>query len=223
MKILNAACLAISLCVPSAALAGAWLKEKGHGFVSLSFGANMAEEITGGLYVEYGLSDSTTIGIDISGFSGGSITLNGYGSLFLRRSIGPTDKPSKWAYEIGIGGYWEQETARPALKSAISWGRGFQFKGRNGWMNMDGAFIYDPTLGSHMTKLDATVGMEIGKITTGILELALGHKDDNTFGSIEPSLLLRPKNMDFQFKLGANIPFEDQDKSALKLGIWRSF
>lgn len=223
MKQLCAVWLVLTLCAASPAWAGAWLKEKGGGFVSLSFGANLSSEMTAAIYVEYGLSDSTTIGLDVNGFSSETKELYGYANVFFRRAIGPTDRPNKFAYELGIGGYWVDDSARPALKSTLSWGRGFQLKDRNGWLNMDGAFIYEPTFGSHMTKLDATIGMELGQTTTGIFELAVGHKDDKTFGSIEPSILLRPKKMNLQFKLGANIPFEDQEKSALKLGIWRSF
>ena len=223
MKPILAACLAICLCVAPMAHAGAWLREKGGGFVSLSFGATQFSETTNALYIEYGLSDSTTIGLDISAFTNADKVRNGFGTLFVRRSIGLTDRPSKWAYEIGIGGLWGEETQRPAFKTGVSWGRGFEFKDRSGWVNVDGSFVYEPTLGEHITKLDTTLGMELGQVATGLLEITLSNQNSDTFGAVEPSVLIRPKQSSFDFKFGAQIPFDEKEKTALKLGIWRTF
>ncbi|WP_386625279.1 hypothetical protein [Sulfitobacter geojensis] len=223
MRYLFAACLILWQCVACTAQAGAWLREKGTGFVSLSFGATQFSETTNALYIEYGLSDKTTVGLDVSTFTNALNVRNGFGNIFLRRAIGPTDQPHKWAYEIGFGGLWGNEMQLPTVKTAISWGRGFKIAERDGWVNMDAAYVYEPTLGEHITKLDATLGLNFGTITTGLLEVTLSSQNSETYGAFEPSVLIRPKESRFSIKVGAQVPFDEQEKAALKLGIWRSF
>ncbi|MDF3414491.1 hypothetical protein HKX54_08495 [Sulfitobacter sp. M57] len=223
MRVLFAVSLMVWQFLASNAQAGAWLREKGTGFASLSFGATEFSETTNALYVEYGLSNKTTIGLDISSFTNAQNVRNGFGNLFIRRAIGPTDRPSKWAYELGIGGLWGNERQLPSVKTTLSWGRGFQLRARDGWINMDAAYVYEPTLGSHITKFDATLGLHFGGITTGLLEVTHSSQNDDTFGAVEPSVLIRPKDGKFSIKLGAQIPFDEGDKAALKLGVWHSF
>lgn len=223
MRVLFIACLVMWQAMAPMAHAGAWLRENGTGFAALSFGATQFSETTNAFYIEYGLSDKTTFGLDISTFTNALNVRNGFGNLFVRRALGRTDRPSKWAYEVGVGGFWGNEMQRPAFKTGISWGRGFQVSERAGWINIDAAFVYEPTLGEHVTKLDATVGMEFGAITSGLFDVNLSKQNNDTFGALEPSLLIRPKGSKFNIKVGAQIPFDEQGKTALKLGIWRSF
>ncbi|KIN63328.1 hypothetical protein Z946_2198 [Sulfitobacter noctilucicola] len=215
--------LAVWMMSVSTASAGAWLREEATGFVSLSFGATQFSETTNGLYLEYGVSPKTTVGLDISTFTNSQNVRNGFGNLFLRRALGPSDKPSKFSYEIGIGGLWGNEMQRPTLKSGLSWGRGFQVKDRNGWVNIDGAFVYEPTLGEHITKLDGTLGIGFSQLTTGLFEVNISHQNEELYGAFEPSVLFKPAKSLFQIKVGAQIPFEEQKKTALKLGIWHNF
>ncbi|MGC1506106.1 MAG: hypothetical protein WA782_18455 [Sulfitobacter sp.] len=207
----------------SAAHAGAWLREEGTGFVSLGFGATQFSETTNAFYIEYGLSDKTTIGLDVSAFTNALNVRNGFGNLFLRRAIGPTDRPNKWAYEVGIGGLWGNEMQLPTVKTSVSWGREFQLNERDGWVNVDAGFIYEPTQGENVTKLDATLGVKFGAITTGLLEVTVSSQNSDTYGAFEPSVLIRPKDSNFNVKVGAQIPFDEQDKTALKLGVWHTF
>lgn len=223
MKTLFAVLVMTCQCMASIGHDGAWLRDEGSGFASLSFGATQFSETTNALYVEYGLSDKTTIGLDVSTFTNALNVRNGFGNLFIRRAIGPTDQPNRWAYELGVGGLWGNERHLPTLKTTLSWGRGFQFHNRSGWVNMDAAFIYEPTLGSHITKFDATLGLHFGGITTGLLEVTHSSQNNDTYGAFEPSLLIRPKDSKFSVKLGAQIPFDEDDRAALKLGIWHSF
>lgn len=222
MRYIFAAILAACANLGQSVEAGAWLREQGTGFASLSFGATQADEVTAALYLEYGLNEKMTIGVDISAFNSSEDVRNGFGALFLRRSIGPTDRPSKFAYEVGLGALYEEEEVLPAVKTAVSWGRGFQLGQRNGWVNVDAGYIYEPQLMNHTAKLDATAGLDLGEITTGILEINLSHKDSDSFGAIEPSLLIKPRKVPFQIKLGAQFPMQE-GSDTLKLGIWKSF
>jgi hypothetical protein len=223
MRFLFAISLACLSCGVHPAEAGAWLKEKGTGFASLSFGAFQNDQTSTAIFVEYGLSDTTTIGIDINAFVARSDVGDAFGVAFLRRSLGPTDRNSRFSYEVGVGAFWDDEQLLPAVKSAVSWGRGIQFGDRSGWMNVDAAYIVEPTLKNHTAKLDATAGLNFTPVTTGILELNLSQQDSDFFSAVEPSVLIKPKSSAFQIKLGARIPMDEGDSTALKLGIWRSF
>lgn len=221
MRVIWAIGLAMMCCAGQAADAGAWLREKNSGFASLSFGATQGDTMNASLYVEYGVSEKTTIGVDINAFHSADSETNGFGALFLRRAIGPTDHTNKFAYEIGLGGFFEDENL-PAFKTAVSWGRGLQLGERQGWVNVDAAYIYEPTLLTHQTKLDATAGLDLTPRMTGILEINFSDRDGNSNTAVEPSLLFKPSFTDFHFKLGANIPMDNAD-TALELGIWRNF
>lgn len=221
-KIIIAVCAALTLVQP--ANAGAWLREKGTGFVSLSFGITQTDRTTNSVYAEYGLTDGTTIGIDISTFTATDDARTGNGHLFLRRSIGATDGPTRLAYEVGLGGIWDDDQTSPTVKTGLSWGRGFTLgNSRNGWVNLDAAYIYEPTNGQHETKIDSVFGLDFGEFTTGMVELSLGHQDGETYGAVEPSMLIRPRNSAFNIKMGAEIPFEDSGEAALKLGLWYKY
>ena len=213
--------LAACLLVPAGAQAGAWLREKGEGFVSLSFGATRSSETTNALYLEYGLSDSTTIGLDISAFTNAQDVRNGFGNLFLRRNIGRTDGPHRLAYEVGVGGLWGNEMHLPTLKTGLSWGYGFTE--RSGWVNVDLAYIYEPQEGESIARVDGTLGLDFTDVTTGLLEFTLSRRKDDTYGAVLPSLLIRPKGRSFDIKLGAEIPYNETERTAVKLGLWHRF
>lgn len=223
MRQVLAATIVFFLTMPPAVQAGAWLRKEGEGFVSLSFGATRFSETTNALYLEYGLTETTTIGLDISAFTNSLNVRNGFGNLFVRRAIGPTDRDSKWAYEIGLGGLWGNEMQRPTLKTGVSWGKGFQINNRNGWVNIDSALIIEPKLNEHIAKLDGTFGMAFTDVTSALLEVNLSYQEDETYGSFEPSVLFKHKNTAISVKIGAQIPFEEQSKTALKLGLWHEF
>lgn len=221
MRLFWAGTIIANLALAHAADAGAWLREKGTGFVSLSFGATQTDRTTNSFYTEYGLTDGTTVGVNISAFTGPGDTRTGTGHLFLRRAIGTTEGPRRIAYELGVGGRWNDDTHLPTVRTALSWGRGFQLgSARNGWINVDAAYIYEPTNGQHETKVDSVLGLDFGQITTGMVEVYLGHQNGETYGAVEPSMLIRPRNSAFNIKMGAEIPFEDSRDTALKLGVW---
>lgn len=203
--------------------AGAWLREEGTGFTSLSFGVSQFNETTNAFYFEYGLSDTTTIGVDISAFTNSSDVRNGFGTLFLRRGIGPATGPHRFAYEVGIGGLWGNEMQLPTVKSGVSWGYGFTQNDLPGWVNLDAAYIYEPRTGQHITRLDGTLGLGFSDLTTGLIEFTISEQNDDAYGAVMPSLLFQPKKVPFDVKVGAEIPYQETNRSALKLGIWRRF
>lgn len=216
--------LCLALCwASSAAHAGAWLREQGTGFASLSFGISQFSETTNALYLEYGLSDSTTIGLDISAFTNSQNVRNGLGTLFFRRALGSAQNRNKFAYEIGLGGLWGNDMQLPVVKTTLSWGTGFEQNGSTGWMTMDLSYVHEPRMGQDIIKLDGTLGLALNPMLTGLIQFTLSGQDDDAYGAVEPSLLFRPKGRAFDIKIGAEIPYGETEKTALKLGLWRRF
>lgn len=213
----------MTLCAVPTAQAGAWLKEKGQSFASITVGTNRASEVTLSYYLEYGLTEKTTVGLDIGGYTNRMDAKNGYAAVFMRRSLFASDGPHKYAYELGFGGLYQDDMMLPTVKAGLSWGYGFSHSAGNGWLNVEATYIYEPTLGQKIAKLDGTLGVDLTDLTTGIFELHFSQKDDATYGSFEPSLLIRPRRGPFNIKFGAEIPHDDIDKSAFKLGVWHRF
>lgn len=214
--------LAVLTAAPMAQ-AGAWLRDAGTTFLALSFGVTQHSDTTNGFYLEYGLSDQTTVGIDVSTFTNRLHVRNGVGTVFLRRNLTAPDGPNRFAYEVGIGGVWGNEMQRPTMLIGLSWGRSISLWGQNGWVNLDGRFTYEPRLGEHVTKLAGTFGLDFGPTTTGLVELSISSQKGDSFSALEPSLLFKPRHSPFRIKIGTQVPLQDSARSALKLGIWHRF
>ncbi|MEM7520608.1 MAG: hypothetical protein AAF307_06175 [Pseudomonadota bacterium] len=224
MKLSVTLALLLTLCAASSANAGAWLKERGSGFASFTLGGNMHHEVTGALYLEYGLGDHTTIGIDVNGFTDGNTARNALGHVFLRRELFKTGNAHRFSYEVGVGAMWLDERTLPTVKTTLSWGYGFSSGPRNGWASLDASYTYEPTLGMSIAKVDGTFGMAITEVTTGMIQFTASSQNDNdSYRAVEPSLLFTPKGKTFSLRIGAEVPVEHTDKSALKLGLWRRF
>ncbi|MEM6940189.1 MAG: hypothetical protein AAF943_16555 [Pseudomonadota bacterium] len=207
----------------SPAVAGAWLRAEDSGFASFTFGATQDDRFTTSLYLEYGLWPETTVGLDANVSTLGSDINTGSALVFLRRAIGPTDRPLKLSYELSLGALRQDERTLPAAEATVSVGRGLQIGERNGWVNIDASYLYEPTRGDHLGKLDVTAGLDFTRRTTGVLELNYSAGEDDDFGAIEPSVLFRLGGGDTRVRLGAQIPWEGSDDVSLELGLWRDF
>ena len=213
----------LSLLLASPTHAGAWLREKGTSFTSISFSATWFRDTTNTTYLEYGLRDNLTIGADIGIIADRWGGQSGYGTVFIRRPLGPNKGPNKWAYELGIGAAWVNELVLPHLKTGVSWGRGIQIKGLNGWMTVDASMTWDMANGFHLGKIDSTLGVNFTKVTTGMIEIYLAHLDSKTYATIAPSLVFKPHKGKYRFQIGAQTPLGHYENTALKLGLWREF
>ncbi len=207
----------------SAAHAGAWMREKGTSFTSLSFTANYFLETTNTSYLEFGWRDDLTIGADIGYATNSQGVQTGYGTLFIRRPLGPNEGQNKWAYELGIGAAWIGDVVLPHLKTGVSWGRGLQIKELNGWMAVDASMTWDVSYGMHLAKIDSTIGVNFTEITTGMVELYLANLNSKTYATVAPSLVFKPRKGKYRFQVGAESPLGHFADTALKLGLWREF
>ena len=113
--------------------------------------------------------------------------------------------------------------SRPTMLMGLSWGRGFTLGDRNGWVNLDGRFTFEPRLQEHVTKLSGTLGLDFGTTITGLVEFTISSQKGGNFSALEPSLLFKPTRSPFDLKVGTQIPFQSTASSALKLGIWHRF
>ncbi len=207
----------------TAANAGAWLREKGSSFTSISFSATWFGDTANSSYLEYGVRDDLTLGTDI-GYSNSTLGIqSGYGTIFLRRPIGKNAGPNKWAYELGVGAAWINDIVLPYVKTGLSWGRGFTIHEKSGWIAVDASVTWELSLGNRLTKIDTTVGVNFTDVTTGMVQLYLADLANDSYASIAPSLVFKPRKGKFRIQIGAETQLDNFDNPALKLGIWREF
>lgn len=209
--------------VPQIAAAGPWLREKGSSFTAVSISGNYALETASQTYLEYGLSDKTTLIGDVGMARFHYFPNTGYATFSLRRALGSTDATSKWAYELGLGAGWIGEEVLPQIRTALSWGRGITLGEKSGWMTVESAVLWDVTYALHVAKIDTTVGLNLTDKTKGMLQLYTAHAVGETIATLAPSVVYSPENTKFSIQLGAESQIGHWDNAAIKIGIWREF
>jgi hypothetical protein len=208
---------------PPVANAGAWLREKGTSFTSISFSTTWFRDTANASYLEYGVRDDLTIGADIGYASSNNGTQSGYGVIFVRRPLWQNDGPNQWAYELGVGAAWVDDYVLPVVKTGISWGRGIKVRDKYGWMAVDTSIAWDVADGHHLAKIDTTVGINFTEVTTGMVQLFIANLDRDTYASIAPSIVLKPRKSKFQYQIGLETQLGNADFTGIKIGLWREF
>lgn len=212
-----------TLWLPHSSDAGPWLREKGSTFSAVSFASTYYLETASQTYLEYGLSESTTLIADLGMVRLHNAANGGYITLSLKRAIGASDSPSKWAYEMGVGVGWVGEETLPHLRTGLSWGRGTNWANKSGWINVEGAVIWDLTHQIHVAKLDTTIGHNFTDVTSGMLQFYSAHVAGRTIVTLAPSILVEPRNRKYKIQLGSESEIGNWGNTALKIGIWREF
>lgn len=203
--------------------AGPWLREKGATFMEVSFASTYTLDTASQTYLEYGLSDKTTVIADIGMFRPRNALQGGVATFSLRRALTAPDAASKWAYELGAGVGWIGDEVLPHFRTGLSWGRGMAWGETSGWMTVEAAVIWDLTYARHLSKIDATLGANFTDFTTGMIQIYTAHIDGASIATLAPSIVLNPKKSGFRIKLGAESELGDWDNSAFKIGLWREF
>lgn len=225
MRILLLAAIACFHFAAQGAQAGAWLREKGASFTSFSFSSSWFQDASSSAYMEFGITETSTVGIDI----GLSRNQNGkklaYGTLFLRRALGAKKGPNTWAYEVGLGATYggAGTEALPHFKTGLSFGRGINFQGKGGWLAADAAVLWGLQKDNHVAKLDTTLGLNFNDRLAGMVQLNFAHQEGETFSYFEPSLVINPRDTGLKLQIGLITPLDDAEKTALKLGLWHEF
>ena len=209
----------------STANAGAWLREKGSGFSSVTASSTLFRDISQTTYFEYGVRDDLTLGAEVAFFTSAAGVQSGSAKIFLRRPIGKRDRPSVWSYELGMGADWSSDGIRPNLQAALSWGRGYQLKHLNGWIAVDGSILLGVYDANHTAKIDSTIGLNFNERFAGMIQVFHSEMVNINATSIAPSILVRPikRRPDIRLQIGGETQMGNADNSVLKLSIWREF
>ncbi len=218
--------LALFILTPNGALdAGPWLREKGESFTSFSLSASLFRDTNSTGYLEYGVTERSTMGLEMGLARNETRRKLAFGTLFLRRPIGKTDGPSRMAYELGVGATYAGAGtgARAHLKTGLSWGRGLTLGDRSGWINTDAAVLWSLSNDTHVGKLDTTLGMTFSDRFQGMVQLNFAHQEGETFSYFEPSLIFTPPKSKLQIQFGVITPLDQPNKTAIKLGLWHRF
>ena len=203
--------------------AGPWLRDKGASFSSTSFSSTYYLDTTSQAYLEYGLTANMTLIGELGITRYNTAQQGGNATISMRRALGPKDGKSKWAYEIGIGTGWYGEDVFPHIRTGLSWGKGIKWKGKTGWTTVDASVVWDITHDLHVAKIDATLGLNLTEVTSGMIQIYTAHTKGNSTATIAPSFIFKPKERKFRVQVGTETPLRNLANSAFKIALWREF
>ena len=209
----------IILLLSPPAMAGPWLRAKGDQFWSMT-----VESAAGGsslnpyssVYYEMGLNERWTVGLDA-----GSDIL-GYSSalLFARTSVWQGDRGGRVAIELGFGGLLDTAGQWVVMRPGISWGRGLNFH-QGGWVSVDATYGYRPKDGRGITKIEGTLGLNQGKRAKLLLQITAEKPSNHDLSlSATPGIAFK---IGKEYHLVAGAVFNNDQPTALKVGLWREF
>lgn len=215
--------LGVLLASAQVAPAGPWLREKGKGFAAASSSVTAEKDVSGAVYLEYGLRADITLGADL--FYGIDRTLqqSGSGIVFLRFPLSQPDATHKWAWHIGLGARSLNTVITPAVEAGLSWGRGIKLGERYGWAVIDSSINVPGSDLERRLKLDGTIGLGFTDHIKGMAQVFLTHQGGEVFAKVAPSLLVIPGKGGTTIQLSAEIPVSGGGDTQFKLGIWRNF
>ncbi|SHG53247.1 hypothetical protein [Cognatishimia maritima] len=216
------------LLVPMSALPGPWLRPDGEGFMSVdsigSVGRNQGDLwLYNGLFLEYGLSDRTTIGLTggMDHLGDGSVT------TYLRRAL-PINRAGWIASgDLGIGTSFslDQTTSQPSephLRLGVSIGRGGLWGNPGTWFALDSYALFEKR-DKPMVKAEATLGHRTDSNWLWMVQLiAEIHQDDDPITTFAPSVAI-PLKRKSHLQIGAMLSDEGEGRFGLKAALWRSF
>lgn len=214
-------CLCLCLAA-SAAGAGAWPRKTGTGFASttarltwpqdveqLTSPAPTEEYYT--LYLEYGLSERLTLGIDL----GRSVSGSGKSVVFLQFPLRNQDSGPKIAAQLGVGRISGQTVIRPGL--SVGWGL------KRGWLSIDSVAEMQVQTGVADYKLDMTWGRNMGAGRKLILQVQTGAPaGDPPFARFAPSMVF-PLGDSLKAEAGVTYGLTGDESFGIMLGLWKTF
>ncbi|MDX8347094.1 hypothetical protein SLH49_03760 [Cognatiyoonia sp. IB215446] len=211
------------LVTPQAAVSGAWAREEGQFFLSsggnflLSDGAQLPVHYDPTLYLEYGLTDILTIGVDYHTADQGRIDT---GFVFARFPLGETTGATRYAASIGFGARVDEFNPRENLvQGGLFWGRGYSA----GWFAVDFTATHGDLSENFRAKADFTWGHNLSDRWTTSLQLQTGEGfSGDTYAKINPAIIMT-LTQNHRISLGAVRALTGDEGSALKLNVWSTF
>ncbi|HEU0220604.1 MAG TPA: hypothetical protein VFR34_00125 [Paracoccaceae bacterium] len=225
---------AVLYCILAApgAMAGAWPREGGTAFLSLSglFSASSTDILAPDLgltsystaFAEYGLTDMWTIGADIA-YGQGSDEALYTGLVFLRRPFWRGERDI-FAAELGLGAQAETDDAPQArLRPGLSWGRGYEIAWGQGWMGIESSLEWRLPSNELVVKADATLGLRPSENWMLIGQLQTGHyPGSGLIVKFAPSIV-RQIGERSHLQLGLSLGLAGDEGVGVKVATWFSF
>lgn len=232
---LRAIFLFIAFAAGSGANAGAWPREQGAWFVAfggnflLSDGSELPVHYDPTLFVEYGLTERITIGLESHLADTGRIA-----SDLVSFTIPIGDLTAADRFSVGVGFGLRRTQFRPSdlttadfdylrndelMRASLSWGRGIE----QGWLAVDASATYAIGEDKWRPKADATWGRHWNDTWTTTLQLQMGQGFSNDYyAKISPTAIYH-FNDTYSASLGAVQGLTGDRGAGLKLEVWASF
>ncbi|MDK3019626.1 hypothetical protein [Pseudodonghicola flavimaris] len=211
------------LLCPFPAIAGAWLRQKGETFVSLTAITRHGDPLAAreiSLYADHGLGPGLSLGLDLNQRPGSS----GHATLFARLPLSRPGARLKFATEAAVGGHHWQGTWHPMYRLTLSAGRGFSTRsGAWGWMAVD--LSRERRFGDALPihKLDATLGLSAPARIRPILQVETAHiAGQPLLWAVIPGLLIDAPNRR-TWHIGLERKSAGHQTLGLKIGLWQRF
>ncbi|MFV0243689.1 MAG: hypothetical protein ACK5IB_01530 [Qingshengfaniella sp.] len=226
--------------------AGAWLRETGRAFVSLSYEVTtpraalsqeaLAYDSTPPLYrytsvwAEYGLTDWLTLGLD-AGRDEGPDTWTGV--IFARLPLMAEGRFGLMAAELGIGqrryiaagpyDLYDSHDTEQILRLGLSWGKAFAWPRQGGWLAMDTQTDFRQTTDGQPRKLDLTFGLRGSETITGILQLQTGdYPRSRAYAKLLTSVVY-DLPWGLALETGALFGLREDNRVGMKTSLWWRF
>lgn len=221
MRRIALACM-ICLIATQPALAGAWMRDKGKGFVSTTSTIRAGPpdaDIEFGFYADYGLTSRLNIGLDINETPG----VDGYALLFLRLPLPAPGPHSKLAIELGVGSHHRSENWHPMYRMGLSWGYGFASPLVPGWAAVELAIEHRGGHAEPLVKLDAIIGLTSSDGIRPMLQLETAIAQHLPLQwKLTPSLIIPGKGK-IKWVVGIQQRSFGTSRTGLKVTLWRRF
>ena len=211
---------------PAAASAGAWPREVGTSFLSLSYTLSDDMNLPGvdpegytALYYEIGVTPRLTFGLDAGRAQNGEYSA----ILFARRALDFELFGGRTALQAGAGMAEIGGTSDTLVEFGASWGKGLETRFGGGWLGLDSKLHYFTQAEEFAAKLDMTVGVKPNDRTMLILQLQAA-----SYPGADPSLALVPSivrrvGARYHFELGLDLGLVNDTTAGIKLGTWLEF
>ncbi|MBO9450840.1 hypothetical protein J7426_11260 [Tropicibacter sp. R16_0] len=184
----------LSLCAAQHACAGAWLRDKGAGFLSLTgtlYNPSSTYDFKSAVYAEWGVTPKLTVGLDLNERPG----LTGHALIFARVPVTTLGQNGRVAFEFGGGGHHFQNRWHPMYKIGLSYGKSLDSRWGSGWLAIDFALEHRTRTSDPFYKLDATVGLSENRRLNPMLQIETAYFENSEFQwSVTPSILIKGKN-----------------------------
>jgi hypothetical protein len=197
------------------AWAGAWQREKGSWFSAPSSTWAADGSFFNAHYVEYGLWDWMTIGVDTGFASDGSIST----VFFTRVPLWSSDSGHRIALEVGGG----NQAGRPVSQTGLSYGRGLTTKYGGGWMAIDAKATIDLWSGIASYKVDSTVGLSPSDKWKAILQIQTDVLPGVSHTMKVAPSVVRKLGKRTHLEFGGSEVVLGGRGSSLKVGVWLDF